>query len=215
MIWLLFHLFSIWSQFCLFQILQWFPFAPRMTWNLFDMDYKALNYLTTKYLSVLPHTKFPLTLIVSYNDLLYQSGYDRLSYYNKHLPYLGILKIQRLIYSVLNVYQQWWGWGVYWLGEKSMANDILSLEASAREWQTGVCSNSIGRRKWCVHAHHQGGEEAQSQCIPRITACINIRTFFLPPSVGLEHIHPSAWSTCSSIFGRILVYPFILFKIIN
>ena len=77
------------------------------------MDYKALNYFTTKYLSVLPHTKFSLTLIVSYNDLLYQSGYDRLSYYNKHPPYLGILKIQRLIYSVLNVYQQWWGWGVY------------------------------------------------------------------------------------------------------
>ena len=75
------------------------------------MGYKALNYLTTKYLCVLPHTKFSLTLIVSYNDLLYQSGYDRLSYYNKQPPNLGILKIQRLIYSVLNVYQQWWGCG--------------------------------------------------------------------------------------------------------
>lgn len=136
---------------------------------------------------------------------------DMIGYHNKQPPNLGILKIQRLIYSVLNVYQQWWGLGIYWLGEKSMANDILSLEASAQEWYTGVCSNSIGRRKWCVHAHHQGGEEAQSQYIPRITTWINIRTFFLPSSVGFEHTHPSAWSTCSSIFWNnscLFFYPF-------
>ena len=71
------------------------------------MGYKALNYLTPKYLSVLPPTKFPLTLIVSYNDLLHQSGCDQLSYYHKQPPNLGILKVQRLICSVLNVYQQW------------------------------------------------------------------------------------------------------------
>ena len=114
--------------------LQWFPFAPRMTWNLFNMGYKALNYLTPKYLSVLPPTKFPLTLIVSYNDLLYQSGCDRLSYYNKQPPNLGILKVQRLICSVLNVYQQWWGrrcidwekkaWQMtYWLLRSPSSND--------------------------------------------------------------------------------------------
>lgn len=50
---------------CLFQILQWFPFALRMTSNLLNMSYKTLNYLTPKYLSILLHTILSLTLSLS------------------------------------------------------------------------------------------------------------------------------------------------------
>lgn len=210
MIWLLFHLFSIWSQFCLFQILQWFPFAPRMTWNLFDMDYKALNYLTTKYLSVLPHTKFPLTLIVSYNDLLYQSGYDRLSYYNKHPPYLGILKIQRLIYSVLNVYQQWWGWGGILIGRKKhgkwhtvswgfrpgMTNRYM-LEFHWQEEMVCPCPPS-GRWGSSVPLYSQDNSLNQHQHI----LSSSLRRPWTYSSLCLEHLFLHFWkNSCLSFYS--------------
>lgn len=62
------------------------------------MAYKALNYLTRKYLPVSPRPMLPLTFSLSVNMDIYQLRYDRLSCNNKQLSNLSILKAQRIIY---------------------------------------------------------------------------------------------------------------------
>lgn len=69
-----------------------------MTPNLLNMAHKASNYMTLKYFPASPHPKLLTLSLSNCADLLYQSGYDRLSCSNKQPPNLSILKTQRFIY---------------------------------------------------------------------------------------------------------------------